>query len=84
MQVGTADPPDSNVDFPVSLRFSDDGGITYGQAVVQSLGSGGDFLTQASWNRLGMARDRVFELSWSAPFKTALNGAFVDAVKLRS
>jgi len=84
MQVGTADPPDPNVDFPVSLRFSDDGGITYGQALVQSLGSGGDFLTQASWNRLGMARDRVFELSWSAPFKTALNGAFVDAVKLRS
>lgn len=84
MEVGTADPADPDVDFPISLRFSDDGGKTYGQALEQSLGHGGEYLTQASWNRLGMARDRVFELSWSAPFKTALNGAFVDAVKLRS
>jgi hypothetical protein len=84
MQVGTADPPDPNIDFPIFLSFSDDGGITYGQPLEQSLGQGGQFLTQPSWNRLGMARDRVFKLQWSAPFKTALNGAFVDAVKLRS
>lgn len=84
MQVGTANPADPNVDFPVNLRFSDDGGITYSQSLEQSLGNGGQFLTQPSWNRLGMARDRIFELSWSAPFKTALNGAFIEAQKLRS
>ena len=33
------------------------------------------FLTTVIWNRLGMARDRVFKLQWSAPVKTALNGA---------
>jgi hypothetical protein len=32
---------------------------------------------QAIWNRTGYARDRVFELFWSAALKTALNGAFV-------
>lgn len=84
MKVGTANPPDPNIDFPVSLRWSDDGGITFGQRVEQSLGQGGQTLTQPSWNRLGMARDRIFELSWSAPFDTALNGAFVEAEKLAS
>ncbi len=78
MQVGTATPPDPLIDFPVFLRWSDDGGITYGEPVPQSLGKGGQFKTQAQWNRLGLARDRVFELTWSAPFNTALNGAYVD------
>lgn len=84
MQVGTANPPEPDIDFPVSLRFSDDGGITYGNALEQSLGQGGQFETQPSWWRLGKARDRLFELSWSAPFKTALNGAWVEAVKSRT
>ena len=84
MQVGTAAPQEPDVDFPIFLSFSDDGGITYGQPIEQSLGEGGQFLTQPSWWRLGMARDRVFKLSWSAPFKTALNGAFIEYEKLRS
>jgi hypothetical protein len=78
MQVGTATPPDPLIDFPIFLRWSDDGGITFGQPIEQSLGKGGQFKTQAQWNRLGLARDRVFELTWSAPFNTALNGAYID------
>lgn len=62
----------------VSLRWSDDRGKTYSNAVVQSAGVQGDYLKQISINRLGMARDRIFELSWSSPFKTALNGAFIE------
>lgn len=84
MEVGTANPADPNVEFFVFLECSDDAGKTFGQAVAQSLGNGGEYLTQPSWNRLGMSRDRVFKLSWSAPFKTALNGGFVDAVRLKS
>ena len=84
MQVGTANPAEPDIDFPVTLEFSDDGGVTYGEPLEQSLGHGGEYLTQPSWWRLGTARDRVFKLSWSAPFKTALNGAFVEANKLRS
>lgn len=62
----------------VSLRWSDDRGRTYGNAIEQSLGATGRYLTNVQWSRLGMARDRVFELSWSAPVRTALNGAFID------
>jgi hypothetical protein len=68
----------------VYLRWSDSRGKTWGNPVGQTLGSSGEYLTSIQWNRLGMARDRVFELFWSAPVKTALNGAFIDAVPCRT
>jgi hypothetical protein len=77
MQVGDYD--DQNADEPiVYLSTSFDRGVSYGNPIGQSLGSLGNFLTQPSWNRLGMGRDCVFKLQWSAPMKTALNGAFVN------
>lgn len=68
----TSDPPQ------IFLRWSDTRGATFGDAVAQSLGSAGQFYTQPQWRRLGIARDRVFELSWSAPVRTSLNGAWID------
>jgi len=62
----------------VSLDWSDDRGATYGTPVTQSIGNPGDFLVQPQWRRLGMARDRVFRLTWTAAANTALNGAFID------
>lgn len=79
IQVGTApetltsDPPE------ISLRWSDTRGASWGNPVRQSVGSAGQYLTLVTWWRMGMARDRVFELFWSFPYKTALNGAFVEA-----
>jgi hypothetical protein len=64
----------------VSLRCSDDAGRSYGDAVIQTLGNTGHYHTSVQWNRLGMARDRVYELSWSAPVKTALSGVYVDLI----
>ena len=69
----------TNVDVPVFLRWSNTRGVTWGNAVQKSLGKEGQYLTSIQWQRLGMARDRVFEISWSAPVKTALLGAWVDA-----
>lgn len=62
----------------VDLSWSDDKGRTYGNPVSQSMGRTGEYLTVPSWNRLGMARDRVFKVSWSTPADTAVNGAFVE------
>ena len=62
----------------ILLRWSDDKGRTWGNYVSQSLGAAGQYGTNIQWRRCGMARDRVFELSWSAPNATALNGAFID------
>jgi hypothetical protein len=70
--------PIVDTDPKISLRWSDTRGASYGNPVIRSLGSGGQYETSPAWWGLGLARDRVFELSWSAPVRTALNGAFVD------
>lgn len=81
MEVGTiADASDPQV----FLSWSDDKGKTFGFPVAQSLGKMGQFLTTLQWNRLGMARDRVFRLQWSAAVVTALNGAFLTSKSART
>lgn len=77
MEVGTI--AGSTTDHPemASLVWSDTGGASWGNPVMQSIGSSGQYLTSPQWNRLGYARDRVYELSWSAPCKMALNGGFL-------
>ena len=61
------------------LRYSDTRGASWSDPIANDLGHTGEFLKSIQYQRLGMARDRVFELFWSAPVRTALNGAFVDA-----
>lgn len=68
----------------LTLKWSDDRGVTYNDGITKSMGKAGDYISQVSFWRLGMARDRVFELSWSAPVRTALNGAFVDITPNRT
>jgi len=62
----------------ISLRWSDTRGASWGNPVIQSIGAGGELYVCPQWQRLGMARDRVFELSWSAPIRTSLQGGFVQ------
>ncbi len=81
MQVGTiADDSDPQI----SLSWSDNKGVSYGNPVMQSMGKIGETLTTISWNRLGHARDRVFKLSWSENLKTVLNGGFIERKKART
>ena len=81
MQVGTAAEGD---DPQVSLSWSDDKGVSYGNPVTQSLGKIGETLTVPMWNRLGQARDRVYKLSWAANCKTSLLGGFMERKKART
>lgn len=66
----------------VSLRWSDTHGYSFGDPIVQSMGATGQYLRQINFNRLGQARDRVFEVFWSAPAPTALNGAWVQVTPM--
>ena len=77
MECGTVTEP--NWSPQVNLRWSDSRGYTWGTPVLQSMGTTGQYNKWPTWRRLGMARDRVFELSWTGATKTALNGAFIDA-----
>lgn len=61
-----------------SLSWSDDAGASYGNPVMQSLGASGQYITSPQWQRLGMARDRVFKLAWTADADAALVGAWIN------
>lgn len=64
----------------VSLRWSNTGGYSWGNPVSHGIGATGQFIRQAQWRRLGIARDRVFELFWSLNGQSALLGAYIDVV----
>lgn len=85
MEAGNA--PGTSDDMPgpqVFLRWSDTKGASWGNPIGNGLGTAGDYINSIQYTRLGMARDRVFELFWSSPVRTALNGAFIDAKVLGS
>lgn len=63
----------------VYLRWSDNRGRSYSNPIAQTMGATGEYLINLQWQRLGLARDRVFELMWSIDADTALNGAFIDS-----
>lgn len=78
MEVGT----DSGVvGTPVlNMRWSDTRGATWSAPVSLDMrfGQTDQYYRSLIIRRLGMARDRVFELYWSFPYKTALNGASIE------
>lgn len=79
MEVGNGDGSFDPV--PIFLRWSDTSGRSWGNPIKETIGEEGDYIRSVQFQRLGMARDRVFELSWSSPVKTALNGAFLEYYK---
>jgi hypothetical protein len=64
--------------YNIYLDWSDDRGHSYGNPVGQALFGQGEYLTSCQWQRLGMGRDRVFRITWTADVKTALQGAWID------
>jgi len=82
IEVGTE--LDPSIDPQLTLRWSNDRGVSYGNGLQQSLGHTGEYRTVPSWSRLGFARDRVFELSWTAAAPTALNGAWIQVEKMET
>jgi hypothetical protein len=68
----------------ISLRWSDDCGHSWGSPVAQDIGETGQYRTSLQSQRLAYARDRCFELSWSVPMRTALQGAWIDVTPAQS
>lgn len=61
----------------VMLRMSYDNGRTWGDERWSTIGKIGEYITRASWSRLGTARDFLIELTISDPVKVAIAGAGV-------
>ncbi|MNZ46202.1 Phage stabilization protein [compost metagenome] len=76
MQVGEGR-ADTFEDGELRLRWSDSAGRDWGTSISTTLGARGNFKRSLQFQRLGYARDRVFELSWMANTRTALNGVHI-------
>ena len=62
----------------IMLRFSDDDARTWSNEMRARIGAQGQYRTRALFNRLGSARNRVYELSIDAPVKRCFLGAVVE------
>lgn len=65
-----------------NIDWSDDRGASFGYAIPLFLGDTGN--TWPSIWRLGMARDRVYRVTWESSNTTALLGAFIQIDQVRS
>jgi hypothetical protein len=61
------------------LRYSNDGGYSYSSNEIwQNVGKIGERLVRVRFNKLGMSRDRVFQLTMTDPVKWVLIDARMD------
>lgn len=61
------------------LRWSNDGGSTWSKEYWVPIGGLGKYKNRAIWRRLGMARDRVFEVSITDPVNAVIVSANLKA-----
>jgi len=60
------------------LRLSNDGGKTFPWEQWREVQKDGEWLKRVRWNRLGSARRRVFEVSWTDPGIKAITGCYLN------
>ena len=63
----------------VVLRLSNDGSRTWISEQSRPMGKTGEYLKRIRWNRLGSARNRVFEVVIAEPVRWRISGAYLDA-----
>lgn len=68
----------------ILLRWSNDGGWTWGPEQNMSIGKIGQYGIRAYWNRCGYARDRVFWVRMADPVYAGVIGAEVDVTACTS
>jgi len=62
----------------LTLKISDDGGNTFRTMPTKSLGKIGHRLIRATWYRLGMSRERVYQLELSDPVESWVGDAQIE------
>jgi hypothetical protein len=73
----------SGSDPQVGLTWSDDGGNTWATVQYRDLGASADYSVKQKWHRLGMAKNRIFELTMYEPVKFVLIGASAELEEMR-
>ena len=64
----------------VGMRVSNDGGNTWGNTRLKGLVTSGHYRSMMRWRGTGMARDRVYELTFVYPGPCALNGGYLEPI----
>jgi hypothetical protein len=68
----------------ITLRWSDDKGKTWSNGLVQPLGTAGRYSSVIKFLRLGISRNRVFQVEWATNGFVAIAAAYVDVLKAGS
>lgn len=68
-------------DAEVAMRYSDDGGNTWSDDIIASIGKLGEYKTKAQWFQLGSSYERIFEFWGTDDTFTALLGAYAKVRK---
>ena len=72
---GQLNPNDTLINPRAMLRWSNDGGSTWSKEYWQDIGKQGKYTNRAIWRRLGMSRDRIFEVVVTDPIKAVIVSA---------
>ena len=73
MQTGVGD--NTTPDPQARLRWSDDGGYSWSNEHFSTIGAIGNRRTRVKWRRLGVSRDRVYEVAITDPVRRVFTGA---------
>lgn len=82
LEAGVGLPAGQGADPVLMVRWSNDGGHTWGPISQAKMGKIGEYRRRCELDRLGMARDRVFEISISDPVRRVVLGGAIDALDL--
>jgi len=63
------------------LRYSNNNGKVWSNEIWRSVGKIGEYDVRGVWNRLGSGKDRIYELTVSAPVKWVVTGANLEATQ---
>lgn len=81
MSVGVGldgDAPTEDADPHIMLRHSNDGGNSWSNEIMKSIGKIGEFSKRVKFWRLGASRDRVYEVKYTGKTKFNLTGADIE------
>ena len=78
-QLSQINPSDTTTYPQAMLRWSNDGGSTWSNEHWVTIGQMGRYKNRAIWRRLGMARDRIFEVAITDPVKAVIVSANLKA-----
>lgn len=84
MDVGLGTQTGQGVDPQVMLRYSGDGGRTFGNEHQSGVGRVGQFGRRVYWNRLGILSNAVFEVTGSDPVPMTITDAWVNSLSARA